>query len=523
VGKANLRLKRPSSHTRLLSRVAILDVLWGGITPLAAYLLRDGSIHSPSGVATYCGIAFLVSLLVFQWFQTSSPIARFYSIRDAFELLKACFLIAALTAVILFALTRLEEAPRSIPILHFLLLVAGLLGGKVFLRLREARRDSRMPGAIKSAEHVLLIQASRLAWFFTKMVEELAPGRYQIVAILDEEPKLKHRSLNGYPIIGAPADLEKVIADYAMHGVAIDKVVLAAQPEELSVRSWLEICRICRALRIGVDILPQRLMSEEAAGEGNVIIPHPAKFSNVGEEDLQMALNRPIWAIKRGIDIAVAGFVSVLLLPIIVVVCVLVFVDVGIPVVFWQRRVGQNGTPLHLYKFRTLHTLFHPQTKVARGAQEPSAIGRFLQRTRFDELPQLWNVLSGDMSLIGPRPLLPVDQPSGSTRRLTVRPGLTGWAQISGGKAVTAEEKNALDEWYIRHVSLGVDFNIAIRTLWMLFITGDRRDEKAIALALLECARVEPAGSPDAADSGVRAETKNEPTRLIKYAETASL
>ena len=78
VAKTNVRLNRPSSHTRLLSRVIILDVLWGGLSPVAAFLLRDGAIQSPQALPTYCGVAFLASLLVFQWFQTSSPIARFY-------------------------------------------------------------------------------------------------------------------------------------------------------------------------------------------------------------------------------------------------------------------------------------------------------------------------------------------------------------------------------------------------------------------------------------------------------------
>jgi len=96
VAKANLRLKKPSSYAPLASRVAVLDVLWGGISPLAAFLLRDGTIYSPAGVTRYCVISFFVSLLVFQWFQTSSPISRFYSLRDAFELFKACVLIAAL-------------------------------------------------------------------------------------------------------------------------------------------------------------------------------------------------------------------------------------------------------------------------------------------------------------------------------------------------------------------------------------------------------------------------------------------
>ena len=316
-------------------------------------------------------------------------------------------------------------------------------------------------------EHVIIIEASRLAWFFSKMIEELAPGAYQIVAILDERPRLKHRSLNGYPIIGAPADLEKVIADYAMHGVRIDKVVVAAQPEDLSVRAWAEVGRVCRTLEIELEVLPNRLMSHKtAAGEDTVIAPEPAEAAIVSPGELQ--LDRPFWKIKRAIDFIVALAVTIVSSPFAVIVGACVLFDVGIPIVFWQRRVGRNGAPLHLYKFRTLHTLFDRTTKERREVQEPSPIGRFLQRTRLDELPQLWNVLSGSMSLIGPRPLLPVDQPNDFTIRLTVRPGLTGWAQVCGGKSISVEEKTALDEWYIRHASLSLDLTIVLQTIGML-------------------------------------------------------
>ena len=504
MAKANVRLKKPSSHTRFLSRVAVWDVVWGGISPFAAFLLRDGTINSPSGVVTYCAISFLASLLVFQWFQTSSPISRFYSIRDAFELLKACVLIAALSAVAAFLLTRLEEAPRSIPILHFMLLTSGLLGGRILVRLRDTRRESHRPNTTNKIEHVLIIEASRLAWFFSKMVEELAPGGYQIVAILDERAKLKHRSLNGYPIIGAPTELEKVIADYAAHGVRIDKVVVAAQQEDLSETAWNEVSRVCRMFNIGLEVLPERLISEQSAtGEVTAPDPLPNELSGVPESNLHTSLDRPFWKIKRVIDVTVALSVAIVMSPIILIVFVLVLLDVGTPAIFWQQRIGRNGTALHLYKFRTLKTLFDRQTKERREAQDPSGVGRILRKTRFDELPQLWNVLSGEMSLVGPRPLLPVDQPDGSTFRLAVRPGVTGWAQICGGTLISPEEKGALDEWYIRHASLRLDLLIVFRTVGML-LNGDRRNEKAIALALLEKSNSEVSSAPAAPAAGTK-------------------
>jgi lipopolysaccharide/colanic/teichoic acid biosynthesis glycosyltransferase len=524
VARTNLRFRGPSSHIRLLSRVAIWDVAWAGISPLAAFFLRGGTVPTPQtipsaplsveGIAIYCGISFLVSLLVFQWFKTSSPLSRFYSIRDAFELLKACVVIAALSAAIAFLITRLDEAPRSIPVLHFMVLASGLLGGRVLFRLHASRRDTRAPTTTDKIEHVLIIQASRLAWFFSKMTEELAPGSYQIVAILDEQPKLKHRSLNGYPIIGTPADLEKIVADYAMHGVRIDKVVLAARPQDLSESAWNDVSRTCHTLHIPLEVLPERLMSEESpSSEDGILIPR-AIDSTLAEDNLHLLLVRPFWTIKRAIDLVVALSAAVLLSPIILTVCTLVVSDVGIPIVFWQRRIGRNEAPLHLYKFRTLHTLFDRQTKERREAQQPSAIGRFLQRTRLDELPQLWNVISGDMSLIGPRPLLPVDQPIDPIIRLMVRPGVTGWAQVCGGKLIAVEEKDALDEWYIRHASLRLDLNIVMRTIWMLLVIGDRRDEKAISMAVFERSHGDIMDLPGSTGPQIT----GEPSALIKRA-----
>lgn len=516
MAKANVRLKKPSSHTRLVSRVAVWDVAWGGISPLAAFLLRDGTLRSPNSVSIYCGVALLVSFLVFQWFQTSSPLSRFYSLRDAFELLKACALIAAFSAVVAFVLTRLEEAPRSIPILHFMLLASGSLGARILLRLRDTHREARTTNGTGTLEHVVIIEASRLAWFFSKMVEELAPRGYQIVAILDERPALKHRSLNGYPIIGAPQDLEKVIADYAMHGVHVDKVVLAARPEDLTPGTWEEVGRVCRVRGIGCEVLPELLMSKETAARDEAAVGPGAEAAENFAADL--ILHRPFWKAKRAIDFSIALLVTVLILPLGLVLCALVLLDVGIPVVFWQRRVGRNSVPLHLYKFRTLHTLFDRQTKERREAQQPSPVGRFLQRTRLDELPQLWNILSGDMSLIGPRPLLSVDQPSNLTLRLSVRPGLTGWAQVCGGKSISVDEKSALDEWYIRHASFRLDLAIVLRTVWML-LNGDRRNEKAISQALLERSRdglIQLRGTAEW-------DEKNGPTRLLNQDVPISL
>jgi lipopolysaccharide/colanic/teichoic acid biosynthesis glycosyltransferase len=167
--------------------------------------------------------------------------------------------------------------------------------------------------------------------------------------------------------------------------------------------------------------------------------------------------------VKRVFDI-VGSFALILLFsPLFLIAGLMVLLDVGPPILFWQERLGWKGRAFLIYKFRTLRAPFEGTSLLV--GREPSAIGRVLRATRMDELPQLLNVLIGDMSLIGPRPLLPEDQPDNNSLRLSVRPGISGWAQINGGKLVTKEEKEKLDEYYIRNASLWMDLRIGFATL----------------------------------------------------------
>jgi len=173
----------------------------------------------------------------------------------------------------------------------------------------------------------------------------------------------------------------------------------------------------------------------------------------------------PIFRLKRWIDIVGSLTLIVLLFPLLMLAGLLVLLDVGRPIFFWQERLGWKGRSFLIYKFRTLRAPFDSAGNPALGKRQPSAVGRFLRATRLDELPQLLNVLFGEMSLIGPRPLLPEDQPENTSIRLSVRPGISGWAQVNGAKLVTKEQKEQLDDWYVRNASLLLDFWIIVMTI----------------------------------------------------------
>lgn len=171
---------------------------------------------------------------------------------------------------------------------------------------------------------------------------------------------------------------------------------------------------------------------------------------------------------KRTVDIVGAVVGLVLLAPFFLVTASVVRLSLGAPVLFRQIRPGLKGRPFALYKFRTMRDATAADARSLPDAARLTSVGRFLRSWSLDELPELWNVLKGDMSLVGPRPLLMEYLPlfsSSQARRHDVRPGITGWAQVSGRNALTWEERLALDVWYVDHRSLSLDVQILLRTV----------------------------------------------------------
>ena len=175
--------------------------------------------------------------------------------------------------------------------------------------------------------------------------------------------------------------------------------------------------------------------------------------------------------VKRVVDVAVALVGVVILVPLFVVLALLIRRKLGSPVLFRQLRPGLYGQVFTLYKFRTMTDERGPDGDLLPDEQRLTSFGRFLRATSLDELPELWNVLKGDMSLVGPRPLL-VEYLDLYTReqarRHEVRPGLTGWAQVNGRNDMSWGDKLALDVWYVDHRSLWLDVQILLRTLWVM-------------------------------------------------------
>ena len=171
---------------------------------------------------------------------------------------------------------------------------------------------------------------------------------------------------------------------------------------------------------------------------------------------------------KRAFDIIVSFFGLLLLSPVLVIVAWQIRRKLGTPVLFRQIRPGKDGKPFEMIKFRTMRDAKDAVGNSLPDADRITSLGQFLRSTSLDELPELWNVLKGDMSLVGPRPLLMEYLPLYSKeqyRRHEVRPGVTGWAQVNGRNAISWEEKFKLDVWYVDNQSLWLDMKILFLTV----------------------------------------------------------
>lgn len=175
---------------------------------------------------------------------------------------------------------------------------------------------------------------------------------------------------------------------------------------------------------------------------------------------------------KRFIDVIISCLMLVFLSPIYLLISVLVFFDLGWPVLYKQRYPGLDEQLFTLYRFKTMNRSVDEKGRLLPPNQRLTRLGRFLKKYSLDDLPEFYNVLIGDMSLVGPRPVLIRFIPSKNRqllKRHSVRPGMTGWSQLHGQKYLTWEEKFALDLYYIEHQSLWLDLQIILKSLMLLF------------------------------------------------------
>jgi lipopolysaccharide/colanic/teichoic acid biosynthesis glycosyltransferase len=453
-----MRVRSPVSRASLAIRFSIFDVAWAAVAPWLALWARGAPALEWNiwSAATYCAIAFLASIFAFLVFRIRDGMTHLFSVHDALQVAKAVVLADSLVCLITFSATRLDSIPRSTPFIHALILAAGLVLCRALMRAlrREQRAASPVGGDI---EHVIVIGSNRLSALYIGFLR--AYGHCQINGVLDDRPEMLGRSVAGAKVLGPTAHLGPLMQEFLDHGIQTDRVLVGTDAESLDEQQREQLRSVCSEHQIALQFIPDLVgLSRMSAN------PNPASALT----PVAVPIAR-YFRLKRYIDFGVAFALLIALAPLFALAAALVLIDMGAPVFFWQRRIGMHGHAFQLHKFRTLKPSFDQDGLPIPSEKRISPIGGFLRKARLDELPQLLNVLVGDMSLIGPRPLLTEDQPADPRVRLSVRPGISGWAQVNGGKTIDAETKNRLDEWYVRHASLWLDLKIVFLTVAVMF------------------------------------------------------
>lgn len=397
-----------------------------------------------------------------------------------------------LSLVLSFWMFRLNHISRSLPPLQIALMSFFLIGARILARhsfaaKQKASSDVRGSGVAdiphRGLEIVLGLNA--ITELYLRSLDEIPGGAGRIAGLLSVDSSSVGRKMGSHTVLGTPVELSRLLLNLENHGVVVDRIVITEDIHALDAEARAELSAI--ELSRSIELIHLRDVLQFENGRTAREISKNQSIADdsaicIGEQQVVMALKRPYWHFKRAFDVIVASALILLLLPLFLLVAALVLINVGSPILFWQRRPGRFAQPITVIKFRTMRGTFDPDGNRIPEHLRLSALGRMLRAVRLDELPQLIHILRGDMSFIGPRPLLPVDQSPEMAARLMVRPGLTGWAQVHGGTLVTPADKAAMDLWYITNVSFAIEARIVLLTIKMLLF-GQKQNTQMVEAA----------------------------------------
>jgi lipopolysaccharide/colanic/teichoic acid biosynthesis glycosyltransferase len=480
--------------------LSFVDLALIGLATVSAQLLRDSFETRPEqivGLMPYIGLTLAAAIPSLALFRLNQSIWRLSAMPDYLNVLGAAVVTVAAAVGLGFLVFRLEGIARSLPIIQAYLIVFALVGVRVLARLRHlGRGKGPAPLSLTGPENVLVVGINPITELFLRSVAEYAAGRTQVMGLLAPKEGHAGRLIQRHEILGSPEQIANVLLDLEVHGAPVSRVVVTVPVAELAPEARAALQEAEEGSGVRVEYFADYICGEERPKQVPSRGKPPPLRQEAGDTPSaslgrqRILAQRPYWRVKRVIDVAAALCAIVVLSPLLLLIATLVVAEIGTPAIFWQQRPGLGGRPFRLYKFRTMARPYAADGHRIADADRLSSFGRFLRRSRLDELPQLFNILIGEMSFIGPRPLLAADQHPGLDARLdarlAVRPGMTGWAQIKGGRHLGAADKAALDVWYIRNARLRIDLGILAGTLPVLLLGERRGDETAIREAWRE-------------------------------------
>jgi Undecaprenyl-phosphate glucose phosphotransferase len=462
------------SEEMLPGLVVIADALTiASISSLVVFVYLNLIVDEPGlqplnyAVVTLLGIALLIQHLTVTG---AYRLERLNNIR--YQARKVAIAWTTVFALLVAALVLLKAAGyfSRVWLVSWYVLTPLALVGTRFCVSRALQSWTRMGYCFHT---IAIVGASQIAQRFIDQVSAKPAAGLKIAAIFDDRGTRRSGSIRGVPVLGSVRDL----AHYVRQS-SIDMVVIA-----LPLSADQRILGLIRQIRmLPVDI---RLLSDAV---GFHLSDRPFA-STAGIPAINVA-DRPIsgwgFVMKRAIDLTVASLALAVLMPLFIVTAVLIKLDSPGPVLFRQPRLGFNNNIFHIYKFRTMRTDMtdeNAERLVTRSDARVTRIGRLLRRTSIDELPQLWNVIAGNMSLVGPRPhalrakaadKLYDEAIAAYAARHRVKPGMTGWAQVNGWRGETdtiekIQKRVEHDLYYIDHWSTAFDLYIMAKTLFIAF------------------------------------------------------
>ncbi len=344
---------------------------------------------------------------------------------------------------------------------HLLVTAAVMAGFLVALRalgyaaVRRCRRDGMI------SHPTLLLGAGRVGGHLAQLLLEHPEYGLRPVGFLDSDPLLAEED-RPIPLLGGTESLASVIVEFGVHDVI---VAFGSAPES----EMVDVIRTCDRLDTEIFFVPRLFELSNASREMDQVWGLPLVRLR------RAAFRSPSWRVKRVVDVVLAGAALVALAPVMAVIALAVRLEGGPGIFFSQERVGLDGRPFRVWKFRSLKPASEDESATQWNIAHDSRlgpVGRILRKTSLDELPQLWNILRGDMSVVGPRP----ERPHFASRfaasfprydhRHRVPVGLTGWAQVHGLRGDTSiEDRARFDNYYIENWSLWTDAKIVVRTI----------------------------------------------------------
>lgn len=506
---------------RLIWRLSA-DLALIAVATVAALVLRENISLEPAkliDLAPYLGFSLVAAVVTGFAFGLDRALWRYAALSDFLRVIAVVALTTFAATIAMFVLNRMEGVSRSIPVLQMLIATCLMVGGRIVVR-GWLQSEMHAQSAAMLAGHgrrpaddaLLIVGVNTQTWLLLRTLHDFDRHAVRVAGIFDPGSDGGSRAMmRGHPIYGPETDLVSLIRMLSVHGLRVTRIIVTVPDGKLPASTREALAELGATAKIRVESLIELLALDARAApaatadaqddsvDRSLVASVPSIVSTVGggavppATDAESALRfdgtvlapraaRSYLRVKRAADAAMAAILLVLLLPVIGLVALAVALAVGRPVIFWQDRTGLGGRRFHLLKFRTMTDAFDASGRKLTDAERVNGVCRFLRATRLDELPQLWNILVGEMSFVGPRPLLVADQIDGAMVRHMVRPGLTGWAQVKGGRAIGAVDKMALDVWYVQNASLWLDVKIVMLTVPMILF-GERVSSEAVTRA----------------------------------------